>query len=79
MTADVIDATVEAFDRRPLISVHDLGPPGRNRTPDPVATADMRLYRRTSHEIIGIDNNEIVSGAKKRESPSGFLKTLFAY
>lgn len=61
MTAYVIGATVEADDKRPLISVHDLGPPGEAWTLDPFATANKRLDQRTSHKIIGIDINEILS------------------
>lgn len=56
-TVYVIDATAETFDERSLISVNDLGAPGKTWTLSPFTTANGRLYQRTSREIICIGDN----------------------
>ena len=52
LTVHVIDSTADAFDEHALVSVNDLGSPGRTRTLSPITLAGGRLYRRTSREII---------------------------
>ncbi len=53
-TVYVIDATAEKFDATSLVSVNDLGLPGKTWTLSPFTTANGRLYQRTSREIICI-------------------------
>lgn len=53
-TVYVVDATAEKFDERSLVSVNDLGPPGKTWTLSPFTSAKGRLYQRTSREIICI-------------------------
>jgi outer membrane protein assembly factor BamB len=53
-TVYVVDATAENFDENSLISVNDLGLPGRIWTLSPFTTSNGRLYQRTSREIVCI-------------------------
>jgi outer membrane protein assembly factor BamB len=53
-TVYVIDATTERFDESALVSVNDLGLPGKTWTLAPFTAANGQLYHRTSREIICI-------------------------
>jgi len=53
-TVYVIDASAENFDQTAIVSVNDLGPPGKTWTLSPFTTANGKLYQRTSREIICI-------------------------
>lgn len=53
-TVYVIDGTADTFDEHALLSVNDLGSPGRTWTLSPITPAGGRLYQRTSREIICI-------------------------
>ena len=54
-TVYVVDATKEHFDENSLVSVNDLGLPGKTWTLAPFTAAHGRLYQRTSREIICIE------------------------
>ena len=56
-TVYVVDATTETFDEKALVSVNDLGPPGKTWSLSPITAANGRLYQRTSREIICIGNH----------------------
>lgn len=53
-TVYVIDAKAEVFDERALISVNDLGEPGKTWTLAPFSCHEGRLFQRTSRELICI-------------------------
>ena len=53
-TVYVIDGMADTFDEHALLSVNDLGSPGRTWTLSSVTPAGGRLYQRTSREIICI-------------------------
>jgi len=53
-TVYVVDATAEKFDEHALVSVNDLGPPGKTWTLSPFTAANGRLYQRTAREVICI-------------------------
>ncbi|HAA52802.1 MAG TPA: serine/threonine protein kinase [Planctomycetaceae bacterium] len=53
-TVYVVDATTKEFDATSLVSVNDLGQPGRTWTLSPFTASNGCLFQRTSREIICI-------------------------
>ncbi|GAB5402764.1 MAG: hypothetical protein Aurels2KO_09950 [Aureliella sp.] len=55
-TTYVINANRESFDQHSIVSVCDLGHPGKTWTLSPFTAAHGRLYQRTSRELICIES-----------------------